>query len=152
MAQMSVYESDSFEDLFALDFSGFALEALEESASILEAQMKANARATIKHDGDSEMIRSIKASKPKKAKNGAYIVNVGPRGYSSTKVYRAKNSKGVRTSRKYSVSNALKAIWKEYGIPSRGIPAQPFISPAAIQTEAQIYDILQEKFEEAAKL
>lgn len=152
MAQMSVYEDNSFDELWTMNFGGFCEEALNEAAGILEEKMKANAKSTILHEGESEMVDSIKASKPKKSKNGAYIVNVGPRGYSSTKVYHAKDGHGVRTSRVYSVSNALKAIWKEYGIPSRGIPAQPFISPATSQTESQIYELIQKKFEEAAQL
>lgn len=151
MAKMSVYEDNSFEGLWKMNFGGFAEEALAESAEILEAKMKANAKSVIQHEGDSEMVNSIKASTPKKAKNGAFIVNVGPRGYSKTKKYHAKNGKGVNTKRTYPVSNALKAIWKEYGIPGRQ-PAQPFISPSVSQTENQIYDLLQKKFEEKAQL
>lgn len=152
MASMSVYEDASFDALWDMDFGGYCEDALRESATIVESKMKANAKATILHEGESEMINSIKASTPKKARNGAYIVNVGPRGYSKAKVYFAKDSKGVRTNRSYPVSNALKAVWKEYGIPSRGIPAQPFISPTVTQTENQIYEILQRKFEEKAQL
>lgn len=152
MAQMSVYEDVGFEDLWNMNVAGFCEDVLSESASILEAKMKSNAKTSIKHDGESEMINSIKPSKAKKAKNGAYIVNVGPRGYSNTKKYTAKDGKGQRTKRTYPVSNALKAIWKEYGIPSRGIPAQPFISPAVSQTENQIYALMQKKFEEQSKI
>ncbi|MBQ0113997.1 MAG: hypothetical protein KBT03_12780 [Bacteroidales bacterium] len=147
MASMDIYNDISFEQLFQLDFAGLCTEALNEAAPILEANMKKTARASILHEGESEMVNSIKASKPKKSKNGAYIVNVGPRGYSSVKIYRAKNSKGVRTGRKYSVSNALKAIWKEYGIPGRQAP-RPFMTAATNQSESQVLEIIQRKFDQ----
>lgn len=149
---MSVYQDNSFDELWQMDFGGYCEEALNEAAVIVEAKMKANAKSTVMHEGESEMVDSIKPSTPKKARTGAYIVNVGPRGYSDTKKYRAKDGHGQATKRTYKVSNALKAIWKEYGIPSRGIPAQPFISATVSQTENQIYEILQRKFEEKAKI
>lgn len=147
---MSVYQDNSFDELWQMDFGGYCEEALAEASVIVEEKMKANAKSTIMHEGESEMVDSIKPSTPKKAKTGAYIVNVGPRGYSGTKKYRAKDGHGQVTKRVYKVSNALKAIWKEYGIPARGIPATPFISTTVSQTENQVYDILQKKFEEKA--
>lgn len=151
MASMNVYDTDAFNELWNLDFGGYATEALSECASELEAKMKETARSVIDHPGDSEMVDSIKASKPKKSSNGAYIVNVGPRGYSKTQIYYAKNSKGVHTTRKYAVSNALKAIWKEYGISGRQT-ANPFISRAVVQVQDRIHEALQRKFEESLKL
>lgn len=145
MASMTV----SFDTDYSFDMEGYANEALEEASKILVDKMKANARAVITHEGDSELVNSIKASKIKKA-NGAYIVNVGPRGYSKVKVY-TRNSKGKKTSRTYPVSNALKAIWKEYGIPGRQEAAHAFIFPTATQMESQIQDLLQKKYEEKLK-
>lgn len=150
MANMSIYKTESFEDLFAMDVSGFAEEALKESAEVLEREMKASARSSVKHPGESDMINSIKASKVKKTKNGAYIVNVGPRGYSSHTYY-AKDGKGKRTTRKYKVSNALKAIWKEYGIPGKQ-EKQPFIQKATNQAENKVLEIIEKKFNQRAKL
>lgn len=149
MASMSIYDSEAFKDLFDMEISGYAEEALNESAKILENAMKKTAKASIQHTGESDMVNSIKASKAKKSKNGAYIVNVGPRGYSDHSYY-AKDGKGQRTKRKYKVSNALKAIWKEYGV--KGRPAQPFIQKATNDAENQVLEILQKKFEEKAKL
>lgn len=149
MASMSVYDSDVFDDLWNINFGDVSIEALNEAAPILEKKIKANARVAIIHDGDSAMVNSIKQSTAKRAKNGAYIVNVGPRGYSDHQYY-AKNGKGVKTKRKYKVSNALKAIWKEYGIPNQQ-PAQPFISTAVSQCENEVQNVLQRKFEEKLK-
>ena len=143
---MTVYEGDeAFNKLFNFDFDGMAEEALNEAAPILEAKMKEVAKAGIIHEGESDMVNSIKASKVKKSKNGAWIVNVGPRGYSNQKVYKqySKDKKHVRT---FPVSNALKAIWKEYGIPNKQ-PAQPFISTACSQVRDTINSIIQKTFE-----
>lgn len=154
MAQMTVFDDDELNKFFEFDLDRYAEDILNESAKIVEEKMKANARARIIHEGESEMINSIKASKPKKSR-GAYILNVGPRGYSKVKVYRAKNGRGVRTGRTYSVSNALKAIWKEYGIPGveddRKNP-HPFISTTVSQTERQVQELMQKRFEEKAKI
>ena len=57
MAQMSCYEDD-FESLFNLNFYEIAEEGVKEAAPVLEAAMKKSARASIQHEGDSEMIRS----------------------------------------------------------------------------------------------
>lgn len=151
MASFDIYNDVSFNDLFELDFAGLCTESLDEAAKILEANMKKTARASVMHDGESEMVNSIKASKAKKARNGSYIVNIGPRGYSKVKIYRAKNSKGVRTDRTYPVSNALKAIWKEYGIPGRQAP-QPFMAQASNQSESKVLELIQKKFEEKANI
>jgi len=145
MAKMNIYPTDAFKDLWDLDFGGMAEEALTEGSEVLLNTLKKNAQNVIKHDGDSEMVNSIKANKPKKAKNGAYIVNVFPSGYSSSKVYYQKN-KTKSNKRKYKVSNALKAIWKEYGIDGHQ-EAQPFITPSVIETEKQIQDIIQKSFD-----
>lgn len=151
MAQLSVFQGvNEFDDLWSFDLEGYATEALEEAGKVLEEQMKSNARAGLHHDGDSDMVNSIRAYKPKKTKTDAFIVNVGPRGYSKTKKYTAKDGKGKKTSRQYQVSNALKAIWKEYGIPGYR-SAQPFISASVIKSERQVQDILQRKFEERMK-
>lgn len=151
MASMDVYSSDVFDDLWNVNFESVAMESLKAGSIIVEQKMKQNAKAVVNHAGESEMINSITAKDPKKAKNGAYIVNVGPTGYSTTKTYYAKNRKGTHGKRKNRVSNALKAIWKEYGIPGHQ-SAQPFITPAVIQTERQVTDIIQKTFEKQAKL
>ncbi len=74
--------------------------------------MKQSCRRVIEHSGESELVESIKSNKPKRTKTDAWIVNVGPRGYSKKKTYRSGKGK----ARKYRVSNALKLIWKEYGV------------------------------------
>lgn len=145
MAGFDVYHDQTDLDrLFNIDFDEVAEAALREAAPVLEKSMKKAVRAAVGHPGDSELVKSIRADRPKKARNGAWIVNVRPRGYSRVKVYHAK--KGRRT---YPVSNALKAIWKEYGIAGRQ-PATPFLAKAANDARNEVLDIIQRKFDEKA--
>ena len=145
MARFDIYDDDTdLDKLFNLDFDEIAQEALEEAVPILERSMKAAVRASIEHEGDSELVRSIKANRPKKSRNGARIANVTPKGYSKVKTYHAK--KGERT---YPVSNALKAIWKEYGIAGRQ-PARPFLAKASNDAKNEVLNSIQKKFDEKA--
>lgn len=145
MAKFDVYDGNiDLDNLFNVDFDEVAGEALAEAVPVLEKSMKSAVQASIGHSGDSELVRSIKADKPKKSRNGAWIVNVTPKGYSKVKVYHAK--KGKRT---YPVSNALKAIWKEYGIAGRQ-PAHPFLAKATSDARNEVLDIIQRKFDEKA--
>lgn len=138
------FPDDFLSELLETDFDEIAEEALKEAVPILEKTMKAEVKKTIQHDGDSELVNSFKASKPKKTKTDAWIANVNPKGYSSTKVYTV-NSKGFKKNRKYPVSNALKAIWKEYGIPGRQA-AKPFITASVNASKMEIMRRMQEVY------
>ncbi len=143
MAGFTIYNDEmEWDELFGIDFDEIAEDALNAAAPVLERSMKAAIQSTIGHPGDSELVRSIKANRAKKSKNGAWIVNVAPKGYSKVKVYRAKKSK-----RTYPVSNALKAIWREYGIAGKQ-PAHPFLAKAVNDAEAEALDIMQREFDQ----
>lgn len=143
MASWDIY-ADNF-DFFDMDFDDAAERALNEAAGVLEGTMRSAAAAAVKHDGESAMVNSIKGSKPKKvASTDCWIVNVGPRGYSSTKTYHGKR-KGGKSKQTYKVSNALKAIWKEYGIPGHQSP-QPFMQKATNQAQARVERIIEDAF------
>ena len=145
LASFDIYDSTrDINDLFNIDFDEIAEESLAEAAPVLERSMKKAVQSSIEHTGDSELINSIKASKPKKTRNGAWLICVTPKGYSKVKVYHAK--KGRRT---YPVSNALKAIWKEYGIAGRQ-PPKPFLAKAANEASNEVYDIIQKNFDRKA--
>ncbi len=139
------FPEDFFSDLLDTEFSEIAEEALSEAAPMLVDSMKNYCAGVIQHDGDSELVNSFKSNKPKRAKTDAWIVNVNPKGYSSTKMYTAVDSKGKKTHRKYPVSNALKAIWKEYGIPGRQ-PPKPFIASACNSVRGSVMAKMQEVF------
>lgn len=118
------FPEDLLSELLDSDVDEIAEAALRDASPIMEESMKKSCQMVIDHEGDSEMLKSIKAGAPVKAKNGAWIVNVSPRGYSKTKIYHHK-----KTKREYPVSNALKMIWKEYGIAGQQAP-KPFIQAA----------------------
>ncbi|MCM1192900.1 MAG: hypothetical protein NC123_15670 [Butyrivibrio sp.] len=141
MAAFEVNFPDDFlSELLEADFDEIAEEALKETAPLLERSMQDSCRRVIEHEGDSELVESITARKPKKTKTDAWIVNVGPTGYSKEKKYHHKVS-----GREYPVSNALKAIWKEYGIAGQQ-PAKPFITSAVNSVRDAVMDKMQEVF------
>lgn len=146
---MAFMEVDFPEELFAglleTDADEICEEALKAAAPVLEKEMKAAAERVIEHPGDSEMVRSIKARKPVKSKNGAWIVNVCLTG-KSDHVYTAKDKRGRKTHRKYKVSNALKAIWKEYGIAGHQ-PARPFLTAAVNNAREKGLQVIQETYD-----
>lgn len=143
---MAVFEVDFPDDLFSelleSDFEELAEDMLKEAAPTLEESLKKAAKSSILHDGESEAVESIKARKPKKSKKGdAYFVFAGPSGYSKTKTYHH-----TRTGREYKVSNALKLVWKEYGIahPHHHQPARPFLAKAKNDAQGKCIEKMQE--------
>lgn len=143
MAQFDINFPDDFlSELLNTDFDEIAAEALTEAAPILEQSLKISCKRVIDHEGESEMVESITCGKPKRTKTDAWIIHVGPRGYSKTKVYRDIRNR----QRKYPVSNALKMIWKEYGIAGRQ-PARPFITNACNNARDAVMKKMQEVFE-----
>lgn len=146
MAEFNIeFPEDFMSELLNTDFAEIAKEALAESAPLLEKEMKKSCTTAIMHDGDSELVDSITAGKPKATKTDAWIVNVSPKGYSSTKKYTAVNGRGQKRHRKYPVSNALKAIWKEYGIPGRQAP-RPFLARAKNAAERAVIQKIQDVY------
>ncbi len=142
------FPDDFLSELTGCKFEMIAPDALEAAAPVLEKSMKRSARAAVQHEGESEMVESIKANNPVKTKTDAYIVNVGPRGNSSKKFYR----KGKK-SRKYRVNNALKAIWMEYGIntPDHHQAPRPFIEKATKDAQEKVMDKMQEVYDRLIK-
>lgn len=134
------FPDDFLSELLDTDFEEIAEEALNETAPLLETSMKQSCKAVITHEGDSELVDSIKSSKPKRTRTDAWIVNVSPKGYSKIKVYRH-----TQTGRKHPVSNALKAIWKEYGIPGKQSP-KPFITSACNNVRDSVMEKMQEVY------
>lgn len=142
MASLEInFGEDFLSELLEADVDGLCMEMLEESAGILEKALKEETAKVIKHSGESELVESVHAGKAGRTKNGAHIVNVRFTGYSSTKRYTAASGK----KRKYPVSNALKAIWKEYGIPGRQA-ATPFINTAVRRSGPKVSAKLQEVY------
>lgn len=135
---------DFMAELLETEPDAICEEVAERQSKILEDCMKRSVKATIQHDGDSELVNSIRASKPRKSKNGAWIGNVNPHGMSESTYY--ASYRGKRTTRKYKVSNVLKAIWKEYGIAGRQ-PPRPFLTKAMNDAEESGVNIWQEVYD-----
>lgn len=145
------FSIDGLDDMLSSlpDFDEYCEEALKEAAPIMEKEMKKFCRAAIKHEGDSEMVESIKMNTPKKTKAGDWIVSITPHGntkkvgyYETTSLTKHHSYTSIR---KYPVSNALKMIWKEYGIPGKQAP-QPFIQAATNSARSAVMEKLQQIF------
>ena len=140
------FPEDFLKDLLKTDVSDICEEALKEAAPLLEQSMKETLRKG-NHELSGELINSIKTNKPKQAKNGAWMVHVRPTGYSSINSYSVKG-KG-NSIRKYKVSNALKAIWIEYGVNGRQ-PARPFLTRTVNEVRSASMQRMQEVYNRMA--
>jgi len=136
------FPEDFLSELLQTDADDICFEALQETAPILENNMKDILRQD-NHELSGELIDSIKATKPKKAKNGAWMVHVRPTGYSSINSFSVKG-KGEKM-RKYKISNSLKMIWIEYGVAGRQ-PARPFLQRLVNQTRSASMTKMQEVY------
>ena len=141
------FEFEGLSDLLPdIDEVGVAM--AEAAGPVLVEETKRAVQSVVKHDGDSELVNSVTMSNARKGKYGDYIVSAYFKGESKTKTYRhSKNKRG----KKHPVSNSLKAVWKEYGIPSRGIPAQPFMEKAKRAAEGKALEKAQDVFDEKVK-
>ena len=115
---------------------------LTECAPVLEKTMRKHLAS---HKRTGELLESIKARRPSQNKEGDWSVFVGPSGYSTTNMYYAENGRGEKTNRKYKMSNALKAVWLEYG--SSEITPTPFLASATKDANNEAVKIMQEVYE-----
>lgn len=142
MAGLELEIPENFmKDLLDHQFDDIAKKALDECAPVLKDSITSSMRNAVKHPGDSDMIRSVRANKPKQTKTDAWIVNVYPSGYSSNTFSRHT---GGRVKR-YPVSNALKAIWLEYG--RVGQAPSPWLAPAVQNCKSRIIEEMQKIWE-----
>lgn len=149
MASFIVDLPDDFlANLTDYQFEMIAEPALKAASPVLEKEMKKAARAVVQHEGESEMVESIKANDPVKTKTDAYIVNVGPRGEGKNFYYRKK-----KKTRKYRINNALKAIWMEYGInaPNHHQAPRPFMEKAIKNAQETAVEKMQEVYDRIIK-
>ena len=88
------------------------------------------------HRQTGELIRSVKASKPKEAKVGGYILKINFVGYDKTRKPTPSQPRGV--------PNAVKAAGIEYGNATE--EPKPFLQSAAKDCEADVAEAMQRKF------
>lgn len=136
---------DYMAGLLSSSFDDIAKEALEEAEPMLKQSIQNSIRAAEKGTGTGELVNSIKGTKPKKTRTDAYIVNVGPSGQSKT-FYTVGTGKKTR---KYPVSNALKAIWLNYGNAHQA--PRPWLTPAINNVSSAIMQRMQKIWEERTK-
>ena len=134
------FPDDFLSELLNTDFDDMAAEMEKECAPIVKEEIENALAAAVEHDGDSDLLKSIKIKGPKKSKNGAVITNIGPSGTSRNYYYRDKKKK-----RKHYVSNALKAIWLEYG--RAGQAARPWLATATKNSENKVLKKMQEIYD-----
>ncbi len=132
---------DYLKELLGHSFDDIAKTALNECAPILKDSVTSSMKRAVKHTGDSDMIKSVRISKPKQTRTDAWIVNVYPSGYSTNTFNRYT---GTRVKR-YPVSNALKAIWLEYG--RVGQSPSPWLAPAVQNCKDKIMSEMQKIWE-----
>lgn len=132
---------DLLKELLDKPFDKIAKTALDECAPILEKAVKSSMRRAVKHPGDSDMVKSVRKNKPKQTKTDAWIVNVYPSGYSKNSFNRYTGNRVKR----YPVSNALKAIWLEYG--RVGQNPSPWLAPAVSNCSSEILRKMQDIWE-----
>ena len=133
--------ADYLQELLGYQFTEVAKELLDKASPALVESTKSAMRAVVQHGGESDMINSVKANKAKEAVNGAVIVNVNPKGYSN---HTFSRESGGRVHR-YPVSNALKAIWLEYGVAGRQ-PPRPWLSASKRAVESKVMELMQEEY------
>lgn len=131
------FPDDFLSEVLDTEFSEIAEEALKETGPIFKRSLQSAIKHKLQHGGDSELVNSIKVSKPRRTRTDAWIVTVGPSGSSRNYYYQ-----DAKRKRKYNVSNVLKAIWLEYG--RVGQPARPFLKSASENVRGQITSKLQD--------
>ena len=134
-------ELDFLKELTNTSFDEICEEALEEAKPSLLKAFKQEMRKVITHEGESDSVNSVKASKAKKSKNGAWIVSVNPSGYTSTQI-----TPSGRKPRKEKVSNSLVTVWLENGIVGKRAP-RPFVAKATRSAEKEALGKIQEVYD-----
>lgn len=109
------------------------VEAVAEASPILKESMKKTIQKVLGHSGDSNLVNSVKVSKPKRTKTDAIVSWVGPSGI---------DKKG----RKKPIRNIEKAVYLNYGTVKQ--PARPWLAKSINNSESLIQQKLQEKLEE----
>lgn len=131
---------DFLKELTDNTFEDIAPQMLDEVLPILETSITRHLSSVI-HNGTGELVKSIAVTKPKKTNTDAWIANTYIRGQSKNHYYG-----GANHTRSYPVSNALIAVWLNYGNAHQA--ARPWLIPAVNSCQGEILDKMQKKWEE----
>ena len=127
---MGNFNLEGFDDLIhwlsSMEIDDIAPKMLEESAPILEQNLKARAAS---HQKTGDMLKSIKTTKTSRLKNNdGYSITVRPTG---------KDKRGVR--------NMEKMVYMEYGTSKQS--ATPVLTPAIRESRESVEKKMQEVFD-----
>lgn len=140
MAQMYIdFPEDLLGGLLNTDTEEMCKKMVDEGTPIMEECMKKEIQVVLGHEGDSELVNSIKGSRAKKSKTDAVISFVGPKGNSRHHYYKSE-----KKERKRVVPNVMKAIWLNYG--RIGQAARPFLNRATRNAEQRVLAKMQEVY------
>lgn len=140
MARLEIdFPDDFMSDILNVNTEELCKEMVNSAVPVVEESLKKEIKKVISHQGDSELVQSVKASRAKMTKTGAVISFVSPRGNSKNYYYRS-----ARKGRKVPVSNVLKAIWLNYG--RQGQPAKPFLTKAINNVSEKALNKMQETY------
>ena len=131
---------DYLEDLLSHDFDELAYEMIKATQPILKGSIEKHLASVIR-SGTGELLKGVAGFTPRKTRTDAWIGGVYIKGESNNHYYGSTTHK-----RMYPVSNALKAIWLNYGNAHQA--ARPWLAPAVNACEAEIMDKMQKKWEE----
>lgn len=130
------FPDDLIDKLIKLQDDELEEECLNAVSDDVERSVKTELR---KHDRTGEMSNSITTTIPSKNKYGEYYIYTYPKGNSKNTYSKVTKKKGTR---KYPVSNALKALWLEYGNSHQA--ARPWQDTTRKNCEQQVFDKMQE--------
>ena len=130
------FPDDLIDTLIKLQDDELEKECLSAAVDDIEKSVK---KEFHKHDRTGEMSNSVSTTTPAKNKYGEYYIYTYPKGNSKNTYSKETKKKGTR---KYPVSNALKAVWLEYGNSHQ--QARPWQTTATKNCEEIVIDKMQE--------
>lgn len=130
------FPEDILDTIIKLQDDELEVECLNAVNDDIEKSVKAELS---KHNLTGEMVNSITTTIPSKNKYGENYIYTYPKGYGKTSYNYETKTKGKR---KYPVSNALKAVWLEYGNSQQA--ARPWLDTATKNCEKIVTEKMQE--------
>lgn len=138
----ATFPEDLFDGLLNMDTENLCREMVDSASTIMVEEMKRELRRVIQHPGESELVDSIQANAAKVVDDHLVMSFTAPYGTSKNYYYRY----GGRRGRKHQVTNALKAIWLNYG--RIGQPARPFLGPAIRYASPLVIKKMQQTYDQ----
>ena len=127
-------------NLLQEDFYTLGEDMIEAALPVLLNSIKSHLAGVIRN-GTGELISNVVDCDPRRSRTNALIATVYVKGVSKNHYYGSTTH-----ARQYEVSNALKAIWLNYGNAHQ--TERPWLQPAVKACMNEVYEIMQKKYEE----